>query len=340
MKPSRQIAREISVFAVVPPNVLPARRRRADGGPAQGQPRAAGGSFRHDLCRSDLGGRQLDRTLGCRRCTVAGAAARRRVRTAFRQRGGPYGKRRRRPRGRRARAEIVAWLKRVVRPSIAVASICSGALLAARAGLLDRKACTTHHASIAELRRLAPLARVEDNGLFVIHGERLTSAGVTSGVDLMLHVVGAMTSPAVAVAVARYLVVYLRQRRRPATLALAGGTQSYPPGDPPRARRDCERSGARLAAVEPRARRCDQFAQSLATVQSARRHVGDDLRQSHAGRAGAPTRAGVATRHRDGRRTRRLQSRRGNSAASGGGSTTCRRAAPEPKTPPTNATQV
>ncbi|MGA2492363.1 MAG: helix-turn-helix domain-containing protein [Roseiarcus sp.] len=107
--------------------------------------------------------------------------------------------------------EIVAWLKRVVRPSIAVASICSGALLAARAGLLDGKACTTHHASIAELRKLAPLACVEENRLFVIDGERLTSAGVTSGVDLMLHVVAAMTSPAVAVAVARYLVVYLRR---------------------------------------------------------------------------------------------------------------------------------
>ena len=111
----------------------------------------------------------------------------------------------------RLEQEIVAWLKRVVRPSMTVASICSGALLAARAGLLDGRACTTHHASIAELRRLAPLASVEENRLFVIDGERLTSAGVTSGVDLMLHVVAAIAGPAVAVAVARYLVVYLRR---------------------------------------------------------------------------------------------------------------------------------
>ena len=47
--------------------------------------------------------------------------------------------------------------------------------------------------------------------MFVIDGERLTSAGVTSGVDLMLHVVAALTGAAVAVAVARYLVVYLRR---------------------------------------------------------------------------------------------------------------------------------
>ncbi len=107
--------------------------------------------------------------------------------------------------------EIVDWLRRVVRPSVTVASICSGALLAARAGLLDGKACTTHHATMAELRKLAPLARVEENRLFVIDGERLTSAGITSGVDLMLHVVAVLTGPAVAVAVARYLVVYLRR---------------------------------------------------------------------------------------------------------------------------------
>jgi transcriptional regulator GlxA family with amidase domain len=111
----------------------------------------------------------------------------------------------------RLEQEIVAWLKRVVRPTVTVASICSGALLAARAGLLDGKACTTHHASIAELRELAPLARVEENRLFVVDGERLTSAGVTSGVDLMLHVVAELAGPAVAVSVARYLVVYLRR---------------------------------------------------------------------------------------------------------------------------------
>ena len=107
--------------------------------------------------------------------------------------------------------EIVDWLKRVVRPSVTVASICSGALLAARAGLLDGRACTTHHSSIAELTKLAPLARVEENRLFVIDGERLTSAGVTAGVDLMLHVVAELAGPAVAVSVARYLVVYMRR---------------------------------------------------------------------------------------------------------------------------------
>lgn len=106
---------------------------------------------------------------------------------------------------------IVAWLARVVRPGMTLACICSGALLAARAGLLAGRACTTHHACIDDLIRLAPSARVLEDRLFVEDGERLTSAGVTSGVDLMLHLVARLRGPAVAVSIARQMVVYLRR---------------------------------------------------------------------------------------------------------------------------------
>ena len=111
----------------------------------------------------------------------------------------------------RDEAEIVAWLRTAIRPGITLVTICSGALLAARAGLLDGHDCTTHHASSAGLAALAPRARVLENRLYVEDGERLSSAGVTSGIDLMLHVVARLTSPACALAVARYLVVYLRR---------------------------------------------------------------------------------------------------------------------------------
>ncbi len=63
----------------------------------------------------------------------------------------------------------------------------------------------------AELARIAPAARVRENRLYVEDGERLTSAGVTAGVDLMLHIVAGMAGRACALAVARYLVVYLRR---------------------------------------------------------------------------------------------------------------------------------
>ncbi|NGM49802.1 helix-turn-helix domain-containing protein [Caulobacter sp. 602-2] len=106
---------------------------------------------------------------------------------------------------------IVAWLARVVRPGVTLACICSGALLAARAGLLAGRACTTHHVCIEDLTRLAPSARVLEDRLFVEDGERLTSAGVTSGVDLMLHVIARLRGPGLAVSIARQMVVYLRR---------------------------------------------------------------------------------------------------------------------------------
>ena len=110
-----------------------------------------------------------------------------------------------------AEAEIVSWLGRSVGPGRTLVSICSGALLAGRAGLLDGRACTTHHGCCAELARLAPRARVVENRLYVEDGPRLTSAGITAGIDLMLHVVARQVDEACAVAVARYLVVYLRR---------------------------------------------------------------------------------------------------------------------------------
>ncbi|MCU1222769.1 MAG: AraC family transcriptional regulator [Edaphobacter sp.] len=108
-------------------------------------------------------------------------------------------------------AAIVAWLRATVRPGHKVVSICSGALLAGRAGLLDGYACTTHHSTCAELAVVAPGTRVLENRLYVEDGERYSSAGVTAGVDLMLHIVGQLTSYACATAIARYMVVYLRR---------------------------------------------------------------------------------------------------------------------------------
>ena len=106
---------------------------------------------------------------------------------------------------------VVAWLAKHVRPGMRIVCICSGALLAARAGLLDDHACTTHHTDCAELAALAPTARVLDNRLYVEDGERYTSAGITAGIDLMLHIIAQLTSPATAAAVARHLVVYHRR---------------------------------------------------------------------------------------------------------------------------------
>lgn len=107
--------------------------------------------------------------------------------------------------------ELVQWLQRSLRPGILLVSICSGALLAGRAGLLDGVKCTTHFTDCDRLARIAPLAKVLENRLYVEDGERYTSAGITAGIDLMLHIIGRLTNPAVSAAVAKSLVVYFRR---------------------------------------------------------------------------------------------------------------------------------
>jgi len=106
---------------------------------------------------------------------------------------------------------IVAWLKQTIRPGHKVVCICTGALMAGRARLLDGHDCTTHYLSCDELALLAPNARVLEDRLYVEDRDRYSSAGITAGIDLMLHMVYECTDQACAVAVARYLVVYLRR---------------------------------------------------------------------------------------------------------------------------------
>ena len=106
---------------------------------------------------------------------------------------------------------IVRWLREAIQPGHKLICICSGALLAGRAGLLDGRACTTHHSCCAELAKLSPKASVLGNRLYVQDGDCYSSAGITTGVDLMLHLVGNLIGQVSAVAIARYLVVYLRR---------------------------------------------------------------------------------------------------------------------------------
>ncbi|MCM2438233.1 helix-turn-helix domain-containing protein [Agrobacterium vitis] len=108
-------------------------------------------------------------------------------------------------------ATIVAWLRSVVRPGVKIVTICAGALLAARAGLLEGYTCTTHYSEIAELRQLAPTAKVLENRLYIEDRDRLSSAGITAGIDMMLALVAEEAGHTIALNVARYLVVYLRR---------------------------------------------------------------------------------------------------------------------------------
>jgi transcriptional regulator GlxA family with amidase domain len=113
---------------------------------------------------------------------------------------------------------IAQWLKQHIRePLFAAATphrllgICSGALLAARAGLLAGRRCTTHHDLLRALRALAPRAQVMDNQVFVVDGPVSTSAGITAGIDLALHTIAGECGEALAASVAEDMVVYIRR---------------------------------------------------------------------------------------------------------------------------------
>jgi transcriptional regulator GlxA family with amidase domain len=104
---------------------------------------------------------------------------------------------------------VIEWL-RGAQPTLLLC-VCAGSVLAAHAGLLAGRECTTHHEHLDTLRRVEPHARVLENRIFVEDGPVFTSAGVTAGLDLALHVIGQQLGPRVAADIARDLVVYLRR---------------------------------------------------------------------------------------------------------------------------------
>jgi transcriptional regulator GlxA family with amidase domain len=108
--------------------------------------------------------------------------------------------------------ELADWLGKVMRnDTVTLMCVCAGAVVAAHAGVLDGVQCTTHHGHIDELQRVARRAIVLSNRIFVEDGRICSSAGVTAGLDLTLHMIGKRLGHHVAAAVARELVVYRRR---------------------------------------------------------------------------------------------------------------------------------
>ena len=108
--------------------------------------------------------------------------------------------------------QLSQWLSRVMTDeSLTLMCVCAGSVIAAHAGLLRDRECTTHHSHIEELQHVEPKAQVHANRIFVEDGRILTSAGVTAGIDLALHLIGAQIDHRTAGAVAREMVVYMRR---------------------------------------------------------------------------------------------------------------------------------
>jgi transcriptional regulator GlxA family with amidase domain len=106
---------------------------------------------------------------------------------------------------------LVGWVRVAARRSRRVTSVCTGAFVLARAGLLDGRRATTHWSQCERLAQLFPAVRVEPDPIFVRDGDVWTSAGVTAGMDLALRLLEDDHGPDLARTVARWLVLFVQR---------------------------------------------------------------------------------------------------------------------------------
>ncbi len=100
---------------------------------------------------------------------------------------------------------VINWLSEKAREVTMLTSVCTGALLLGRAGLLDGKRATTHWRAVDEMRGLFPAVNVIGDQHVVEEGDVITSAGISAGIDMALRVVARHHGEAVARATARYM---------------------------------------------------------------------------------------------------------------------------------------
>jgi transcriptional regulator GlxA family with amidase domain len=140
-------------------------------------------------------------------------------------------------------AALVSWVSAVAPRCRRVATVCTGAFLAAQAGLLDGRRVTTHWARAEQLASEFPRLCVDPDPIYIQDGKFWTSAGVTAGIDLALALVGDDLGVDVAQTVARWLVMFLH---RP-----GGQTQFASPVWVPRAERSTVRVVQTLVEAAP-----------------------------------------------------------------------------------------
>lgn len=84
---------------------------------------------------------------------------------------------------------LIAWLARAAERAVITASVCTGAFLLATAGLLEGREATSHWEDVDELERRFPEVRVRRHVRWVDEGRVITSAGISAGIDMSLHLV-------------------------------------------------------------------------------------------------------------------------------------------------------
>jgi transcriptional regulator GlxA family with amidase domain len=100
---------------------------------------------------------------------------------------------------------LLEWLKATSQKTELILSVCTGALLLAKAGLMDGVRATTHHRALDELRSDAPTATIVNDERIVDNGTLIFSGGISAGIDASFYVVSKLLSEAVAKETATYM---------------------------------------------------------------------------------------------------------------------------------------
>jgi transcriptional regulator GlxA family with amidase domain len=111
---------------------------------------------------------------------------------------------------------MLDWVRQAAAAAVRVTSVCTGALVLARAGLLAGRRATTHWGALVTLAELDPTIRV-DAAARVVDDGIITSAGVSAGIDMAFVVVEAMHGRAVADETAHYMDYPRHDGRPPAS---------------------------------------------------------------------------------------------------------------------------
>jgi transcriptional regulator GlxA family with amidase domain len=103
------------------------------------------------------------------------------------------------------RGNIIKWIATIGATAELTASVCTGAFLLAKAGLLDGAIATTHWEDIADFRTMFPQLAVTNQERWVDAGRVVTSAGISAGIDMSLHLVARLEGEELAVRTARQM---------------------------------------------------------------------------------------------------------------------------------------
>ena len=102
-------------------------------------------------------------------------------------------------------SELLDWIRARSSQAELTLSVCTGALLLAKAGLLQGLGATTHHAAVDELRELAQGSDIYPDHRIVDNGNMILAAGISSGIDMALYVVARLLDQGVAERTAAYM---------------------------------------------------------------------------------------------------------------------------------------